>query len=180
MSVQNCLQCGRAFWETETDKGICLECHLLIQEQKEKENEKKEPTLFGVSVSLLNKLYSNKKKSSPRQKIFATKTKHDIRNEEMQKIYDENKNAGYVYLMMSGNGFHKIGLSKNVDRRNGELNRQFPVDIRVVRTITCYDMRKVEKSLHKKFANKRIEYEWFKLDETDIDWLMNLRNYELG
>ena len=107
------------------------------------------------------------------------KTKRDLEAEEQARIYAENKRAGYVYLMRSENGLHKIGISRDVDRRKKDLNRQFPIRIEIVHQIACRDRRKVEMYLHDKYKAKRAQHEWFDLDDEDVAWILSLRNYDL-
>lgn len=112
--------------------------------------------------------------------IEAPITKRDLRQEEQRKIFERNKKHGYVYLMRSGNGYHKIGISKDVDTRLGGLRRQFPLQIEVIHYFACHDYRVVEKLLHEKYSDKQIEYEWFGLSEDDVNSICKLKDYDLG
>lgn len=89
------------------------------------------------------------------------------------------RNCGYVYLMRSGNGYYKIGISKKVEGRLDGLKRQFPVEIEVIHYIASKQYRDVERYLHRKYESKRIEYEWFNLESKDIKWIKSLKDYDL-
>jgi predicted GIY-YIG superfamily endonuclease len=89
------------------------------------------------------------------------------------------KNWGYVYLMRSGNGYHKIGITKNIKNRLYGVRVQFPIAIDVIHYIASEDYRNVERFLHNKYSSKRVQHEWFSLNEKDISWFKSLRDHEL-
>jgi predicted GIY-YIG superfamily endonuclease len=86
---------------------------------------------------------------------------------------------GYVYLMRSGNGYHKIGITKNIKNRLYGVRVQFPIAIDVIHYIASEDYRNVERFLHNKYSSKRVQHEWFSLNEKDISWFKSLRDHEL-
>lgn len=88
--------------------------------------------------------------------------------------------AGYVYLMRSDNGYHKIGMSKKTSERLFGVKRLYPVEIELIHQIKCHDRRKVEQMLHKKYRKQRYGHEWFSLAPGDVEWITSLRDYELG
>jgi hypothetical protein len=81
--------------------------------------------------------------------------------------------SGWVYILQAG-PFYKIGKTKNVDRRVGQLATLPPFDIEIIHTIKTKDMGQLELELHEKFAEKRKRGEWFELEEGDIAWLKTL------
>lgn len=91
-----------------------------------------------------------------------------------------NEAAGFVYLLKSSNGYHKIGKAKSVNDRLSSWKRFFPVEIKLVCYVACHDRAKVENLLHKKYWKKRSEREWYKLDKEDVAWIKALKDYELG
>lgn len=126
-----------------------------------------------------------KRYNQARQKIHIEKyreekeERHRKKDQEMINEYEKGKKFGYVYLMKSGNGYYKIGISKKVKNRLDSLKRQFPVEIEVIHYIACSDRRKTEAYLHAKYSSKCIEYEWFQLSQKDIDWISSLKDHEL-
>ena len=127
----------------------------------------------------------NKAKSNPREskkqkeKIQPLMTKRNLERKQQAEIYEKNRKARYVYLMRSGNGYYKIGISKDVDSRLSGLRRQFPVQIEVIHQFACKDYRKAETYLHGKYSDKRVENEWFELSVQDVQWITALCDYEL-
>lgn len=117
----------------------------------------------------------------PRKKKPATWTKQDRRKESelARRKFRQSKERGFVYLMRSGNGYYKIGISKNTTHRIYNLRRQFPIEIDIVHKIASNNYRNVESFLHKKYEHKKAEYEWFKLEPEDIQWFTSLQDCEL-
>jgi len=66
------------------------------------------------------------------------------------------------------------------DRRIEQLSTLPPFDIELICTIKTGDMFALESGLHARFRNKRINGEWFKLDQEDVDWLVKLSTLATG
>ena len=98
---------------------------------------------------------------------------------ERLRIIKTEEKIGWVYLVGAENGWYKIGMSKNVDRRHGELNRAVPLRQSVIHKFKCRNARKAEAFLHRKYKAKRIGYEWFKLSGMDVAWIMSLTDGDL-
>jgi len=77
---------------------------------------------------------------------------------------------GYVYLIraIEPHSHYKIGLSKTPVKRIESLDVKLPFPIEVIHLIKTDDMRGLEKSLHSKYAEKRINGEWFALSDDDV------------
>lgn len=101
------------------------------------------------------------------------------KKKEEEIIRKRKSSDGYVYLMMSSNGYYKIGISNNVKKRLQGIKRQFPVMVEIIHYFACYDCRKTEKYLHKKYFSKRVEYEWFQLDKYDVEWIKSIKDNQL-
>jgi len=82
----------------------------------------------------------------------------------------------YVYLMLNDDtSFIKIGTSKKPGYREKTLHSQEP-KIHIIALWCC--SKAIEKELHKKFDNKRVRGEWFRLtfsDLKEIEDFMTLR-----
>lgn len=173
--VETCSVCKKDFWASSRDNGICSSCSFKIWKENEAEQIKQKQDEIKKPIEKPSSIILEKK-----TKTEIVKTERDLEKERQAQLYEANQLFGYVYLMRSGNGYHKIGISKKVENRLGGLKRQFPVLIEVIHCFACHDYRKVEKDLHQKFSTKRIEYEWFELDENDVQWIASLQDYELG
>ena len=84
--------------------------------------------------------------------------------------------TGFVYLMKSGR-FYKIGLSNDVGRRVYELGIQLPEKLVEVHRIETDDPQGIERYWHQRFADKRLNGEWFQLDKADVAALKQRRRF---
>ena len=81
---------------------------------------------------------------------------------------------GYVYLVQSPTGAYKIGRSQNPANRVRTFNVKLPFEIEYVCVIQTPRMKGLEKELHQRFAEKRIDGEWFRLSADDVDYIKSL------
>lgn len=85
------------------------------------------------------------------------------------------KRMGYVYLLRSGD-YHKIGLTRrDINKRTKEIT--VPEGLSVVHVVETEDPEGLEAYLHNEFKKKRTEREWFKLDEEDVQFIMNIKGW---
>ena len=75
---------------------------------------------------------------------------------------------GFVYLAEGHRGEYKIGRTNLVDRRLGELGAMSAVEYRLIHEIKTDDPSGVESYWHRRFADKRMRGEWFKLTAADV------------
>ena len=89
----------------------------------------------------------------------------------------ENYNGGCVYLIREvEKGRIKIGKSKNVEKRLNYFSVALPFQIEEVHFIATKNYDELERHLHKKFARKRVNGEWFELNENDIEEVMKIKS----
>ena len=71
-----------------------------------------------------------------------------------------------LYIMVNRrNGFHKIGISKNVSIREATLQSEEP-EIELLKS--CKGVMQDEIYFHSKFQHKRLRGEWFNLTKRDV------------
>jgi hypothetical protein len=86
----------------------------------------------------------------------------DVEGVAPQSVY------GFVYLAEGHRGEYKIGRTNLVDRRLGELGAMAPIEYRLVHEIKTDDPAGVESYWHRRFADRRMRGEWFKLTAADV------------
>ena len=86
--------------------------------------------------------------------------------------YRKPSGWGYVYIIKSSNGLHKIGLSVNIRRRLKQLQRAYaPEQLRLVRQIETDSMMNTERQLHNILSRRHVHGEWFALTPEDFRWV---------
>lgn len=90
-------------------------------------------------------------------------------------------NPGYVYLVKAvyPERIYKIGKSSEPKKRLKKMGVKLPFPIEVMHLIRTDDMSKCERALHIEYDDKRLEGEWFELDERDVKDILIIdeRNY---
>lgn len=109
--------------------------------------------------------------------ILAKTYNIDYRETKRKTSESNSKNVGSVYLM-EGDNYYKIGKAKDPISRHKTLSVKLPFEVEIVHTVESNQYGKLEKFLHEKFADKRTNGEWFKLDEDDIEYIKNLEGDE--
>lgn len=83
----------------------------------------------------------------------------------------------FLYLMKNeANGYYKIGITKNLARREKTLQSEEP-DITLFRYRKCKDRKEasfIEKILHTLFIDYRVRGEWFSLDKEQVVYILNI------
>lgn len=81
---------------------------------------------------------------------------------------------GFVYLIQSPTTAYKIGRTKNPRNRMKTFGIQLPFEVEYVCLIETNDMIGLEKELHERYANKRVNGEWFELSPHDVAEIKSL------
>lgn len=101
------------------------------------------------------------------------------KKEEAEKLAIKEK-EGFVYILRSENNCYKIGKAKDLQSRVTSWKHEFPIKIDLIHSFACHDRTLVENNLHNKYSKKRLQREWYKLNDEDISWLLSVKDYELG
>lgn len=80
---------------------------------------------------------------------------------------------GYVYLL-AGGGCYKIGRTKDLSKRTEQLAVQLPYRVELVCSLRADDPKALETDLHERFADKRLNGEWFDLSSEDVAYIVGL------
>ena len=81
----------------------------------------------------------------------------------------------YVYLIFNKSLNHyKIGIATNVKDRLSKLQTGNSNQLELICAIPTYEARKLEKSLHDKFSDKKVILEWFSLSNEDVEYIKSI------
>jgi hypothetical protein len=89
-------------------------------------------------------------------------------NDDGETSEHRDTKYGFVYLIRGHPGECKIGRTNLVDRRVSELGATFPIEQQLIYEIKTDDPSGVEAYWHKRFENKRMRGEWFRLKPSDV------------
>lgn len=95
---------------------------------------------------------------------------------EMQSLIDASKLApGWVYLIREkSEGHYKIGKTTVPLARRKKFEVVLPFKIEPICEIHAANHHQLERDLHAMFADKRVDGEWFALDDTDVNYIRSL------
>lgn len=85
----------------------------------------------------------------------------------------DRKVSGFVYLMQAGDEY-KIGWSAVPEKRAASLRQRKGQKAKLLCTIRSEYAVSLENALHQRFADKRLDGEWFKLDKADVQSILEL------
>lgn len=93
-----------------------------------------------------------------------------------RRNYKRTTREGYVYVLtaLHDDTVYKIGRTNNPSDRLRTFNVKLPFDVEYLHVIKTSDMHALEGQLHRKFGSKRVNGEWFKLDNDDLDYIAGL------
>ncbi|ANC77540.1 hypothetical protein ABE65_012325 [Fictibacillus phosphorivorans] len=126
-------------------------------------------------LSFLNKKSNN----TPIQNVVFSPQKiylYQPNQNELQKIIDspfpDGKAPGYVYFVQEHmNGTFKIGKTKHIEKRMNVFGVKLPFKNELIYLIKTGNHHQSEVAFHKHFFHKRLEGEWFELNQEDITWV---------
>jgi len=87
---------------------------------------------------------------------------------------------GYVYLLRSDNEYYKIGRAKDIDARLSSIQRNFPIEIKLIHCFRSRDYIGAETYLHRRYHEYRMDRcEWFDLPGWAVDYIVETQDYGL-
>jgi len=90
----------------------------------------------------------------------------------LNRMYPD-KTAGYVYLITIGDGFCKIGRSRNLPERCRIIDSASPFPTELLGAISAHNARSTERRWHENFQHKCVRKEWYMLDAEDIEQFLD-------
>lgn len=93
---------------------------------------------------------------------------------EPKPTFTRKVRAGYVYLVQEPKGTYKIGRALDVQDRMRTFGIKLPYKVDLLAVIQSGDYVATEQELHFKFAEKRVDGEWFALTDEDVAYIKSL------
>ncbi len=127
-------------------------------------NEKSMLSAFGGKANMLRRLREWARVNCGYEDVVAMIP-------EPTDAYDpQHKHAlfeGFVYLIRSG-AYYKIGRSDEIERRVKEIRVALPEAATLVHSIRTDDPAGIEAYWHRRFAEHRVNGEWFRLTASEV------------
>jgi len=106
-----------------------------------------------------------------------TSTNRSISRERLEPVEiigqpTDSPRGGYVYVLKSAYGF-KVGRTKNIPSRMRAFGVKLPFMYTIPFCVWFDDHIEAESSYHRRFSEKRINGEWFDLEDNDISLIRN-------
>lgn len=91
-------------------------------------------------------------------------------------IIKSRNRSGFVYLLATPHDvtLFKIGRTSNPDNRLRTFNVKLPFPVEYTHLIKTDDMYTLESALHRRFASQRLNGEFFRLTEADVQYIKAL------
>ena len=96
------------------------------------------------------------------------------RSVAIAEVVDEFGSAGFVYGIYfdaGGERYFKIGMAKSPMARLDSHQTSLPFEARIGIAYFVDNMREEERTLHAAFADKQVRGEWFRLDDSDLEFM---------
>lgn len=125
---------------------------------------------YDGTISKTIKVFKAKLKFGKTEFLTLIEDEVSIKNaDELIKLASAKSidNLGFVYIIKSKLGY-KIGRSKEIHHRNKIFNVKLPFQWEFAKVFCLEDYKLFEKFLHKIFLTKKINGEWFELNEDDL------------
>lgn len=94
-----------------------------------------------------------------------------------EKKIEKRANAaykGFVYLIQYPTGAYKIGRTTNPKDRMKTFSVKLPFEVEYVCVLETDDMYGLESQLHNRFAQNRVNGEWFALTPDEVEYIKGL------
>ena len=77
---------------------------------------------------------------------------------------------GYLYLIHCvGFPYYKIGITKDIDARLSSMQSSLPFQLELEFAVLAENFLIKERELHSKYANNRLNGEWFNFNDAELD-----------
>ena len=127
---------------------------------------------FGSRASLASKVLAYCKSHEKFTDVVKIVEQYVLANKvtisQGESRFGKDLSYGFVYLVKGHPGEYKIGRTNLVDRRLSELGATASVQQSLIHEIKTDDPAGIETYWHRRFQDKRMRGEWFKLSADDV------------
>jgi len=123
---------------------------------------------FGIKEQVIVKVLEYANGSSDYEDVV--KILEPLARTNLETANDGGKEIkyGFVYLVKGHPGEYKIGRTNLVDRRLSELGATSSIEQELIWEIKTDDPAGIEAYWHRRFQDKRMKGEWFRLNVNDV------------
>lgn len=89
---------------------------------------------------------------------------------DVKSINSKDARPGYVYFIKAETGQYKVGRTKNVPDRMNFFGVKLPFEFELILTLPVVDMYSAEKVLHDLWKSRRVNGEWFDLEDHQVEF----------
>lgn len=180
--------------DAETHKAIGVTQYIKLSEHKaalEKQRQEIYADLNGVvqtavergvesgiqkNVTTLQQIEDERKSLERERERIDARLQRLKEAETTVRTRQPRTRSGYVYLLQSDNGYWKIGRTANPDDRLRTFNVKLPFKVSYKRLIKASDMYELEARLHTTYARCRVDGEWFRLTDADVNAICEIKD----
>ncbi|MBU9674739.1 GIY-YIG nuclease family protein [Planococcus sp. CP5-4] len=109
---------------------------------------------------------------APASKVYLYEPNQVALKQVMEAPEVPGEAPGYIYFVQEHmNGSFKIGKTKHVERYMNLFVVKLPFENKLIHLIKSGNHHQTKAAFHKHFNDKRLEGEWFSLNQDDVAWL---------
>jgi len=130
-----------------------------------------DPEIANANPQLWSTLQTHQSSIGERNDFNWSHLNEQAAHEWLVSVFCKNANVScakpkhdWIYVVQASSGEVKIGISSNVRKRIESLKTSSPLPLNAVFTAQTNDAKSVEKIVHAKFRQNRVQGEWFKID----------------
>jgi hypothetical protein len=141
------------------------------------------PYGFLPDIKMVNAMIKYLKYLKRKGQRYIDEYNQQLSNKQKQQLIGdmfrvgENKRkttSGYIYFLKCQE-YVKIGISKNPIERVEQVSLLLPFEITLLHVVRSKDIYTTEKEFHNYFSNKRVNGEWFKLSDEDVNVIREIK-----
>lgn len=88
--------------------------------------------------------------------------------------FNSQKNKSNKLYIVESNGYIKVGITHDIQKRLKQLNASSPNEAVLIKEYEIDNARECEAYIHNKYKDLNHKYEWFKLDESQVEELIKI------